>query len=52
MPGSTIVKPSGLSKSEAILATNLDVARPAEAGKLVSAFILFKMVWTRAAGFF
>ncbi len=44
VPGSTTVKPSGLSKSEAIFATSFDVANPAEAGKSVSDFIRFKMV--------
>ena len=44
----TTVKPSGLSKSEAIFATNLDVANPAEAGKLVSDFMRFNIVLTKA----
>lgn len=48
VPGSITVNPSGLSKSEAILATNLDVAKPAEEGKFVSDLIRFNMVLTKA----
>ena len=51
VPGRTTVNPSGLSKSEAILETNFDVDRPADAGSLVSSFILFNIVFTKAGGF-
>ena len=51
-PGFTTVNPSGLSKSDAILATSLEVAKPAEDGKFVSDLIRLRMVLTSASGFF
>tara|TARA_B100000609_G_scaffold191878_1_gene181149 strand:+ start:602 stop:868 length:267 start_codon:yes stop_codon:yes gene_type:complete len=47
-PGFTTVNPSGLSKSDAILATSLEVAKPAEDGKFVSDLIRLRMVLTSA----
>ncbi len=43
-PGGTTVKPRGLLKSEATLATSLLVARPTEQGSPVSAGTRSKMV--------
>ena len=52
VPGRTTVKPSGFSKSEAILDTNFEVDKPPEAGNFVSSFTRFRIVFARAGGFF